>query len=156
MNSVRELNTETALHFGPYAFHLRQRLILDGDRPLRMGGRALDILQVLIERAGTVVSKEELIARVWPTSVVEDINLRVHIAALRRALGDGVQGQRYIVNVPQRGYRFVAPVAHAPAGSAQPAGTVDTGDRSRLVGGQPGAAIARLPAHDAGRSWRHR
>lgn len=113
MNSLRELNTETALHFGPYAFHVRQRLILDGARPLRMGGRALDILQVLIERAGTVVSKDELIARVWPTSVVEAINLRVHIAALRRALGDGEQGQRYIVNVPQCGYLFVAPVAHA-------------------------------------------
>lgn len=126
MNSVRELNTETALHFGPYAFHLRQRLILEGARPLRMGGRALDILQVLIERAGTVVSKDELIARVWPTSVVEDINLRVHIAALRRALGDGEQGQRYIVNVPQRGYRFVAPVAHA---SVSPEISLDSAQR---------------------------
>ncbi len=62
-------------------------LVLDGERPLRMGGRALDILQVLLEHAGSVVSKDELIARVWPTSVVEEINLRVHIAALRRALG---------------------------------------------------------------------
>ncbi|MFJ2485719.1 ATP-binding protein [Pseudomonas sp. NPDC087639] len=110
MNSLNDLNQATVLHFGPYAFHLRQRLILEGDRPLRMGGRALDILQVLVERAGRVVRKEELIARVWPTSVVEEINLRVHIAALRRALGDGENGQRYIVNVPQCGYCFVAPV----------------------------------------------
>lgn len=110
MNSLNDLHSASVLYFGPYAFHLRQRLILDGDRQLRMGGRALDILQVLVERAGRVVAKEELIARVWPTSVVEEINLRVHIAALRRALGDGENGQRYIVNVPQCGYSFVAPV----------------------------------------------
>ncbi|WP_415760068.1 ATP-binding protein [Pseudomonas sp. LT1P18] len=116
MNSLRDLNSDAVLRFGPYAFHLQQRLILEGDRPLRMGGRALDILQVLVERAGTVVSKDELIARVWPTSVVEEINLRVHIAALRRALGDGQDGQRYIVNVPLRGYSFIAPVQHEPEG----------------------------------------
>lgn len=110
MNTHNDLNPAPVLRFGPYAFHVRQRLILQGDRPLRMGGRALDILQVLVERAGQVVSKEQLIARVWPTSVVEEINLRVHIAALRRALGDGGNGQRYIANVPQRGYSFIAPV----------------------------------------------
>ena len=110
MNNLREINSDTVLRFGRYAFHLRQRLILDGDQPLRMGGRALDILQLLVEHAGSVVSKEALIAHVWPTSVVEEINLRVHIAALRRALGDGQNEQRYIVNVPQRGYRFIAPV----------------------------------------------
>jgi predicted ATPase/DNA-binding winged helix-turn-helix (wHTH) protein len=117
MNSLSDLNSDTVLRFGPYAFHQRQRLILDGDRPLRMGGRALDILQVLVERAGHVVSKDELIAHVWPTSVVEEINLRVHIAALRRALGDGQNGQRYIVNIPQRGYSFIAPVEPVPAGT---------------------------------------
>ncbi|QQZ39859.1 helix-turn-helix transcriptional regulator [Pseudomonas sp. SK3(2021)] len=110
MNSVRDLNSDTVLRFGPYAFHLRQRLVLDGDRPLRMGGRALDILRVLVEHAGQVVGKDELIARVWPNSVVEDINLRVHIAALRRALGEGQDGQGYIVNIAQRGYCFIAPV----------------------------------------------
>ncbi|UZE31320.1 ATP-binding protein [Pseudomonas asplenii] len=110
MSSLRQLDGDALLRFGPYAFHLRQRLVLDGERPLRMGGRALDILQVLLEHAGSVVSKDELIARVWPTSVVEEINLRVHIAALRRALGDGQGGQRYIVNVPQRGYSFIASV----------------------------------------------
>lgn len=110
MNRLRDLNSSAVLRFGPYVFHTRQRLILEGDRPLRMGGRALDILQVLVERAGNVVSKDELIAHVWPTSVVEEINLRVHIAALRRALGDGQNGQRYIANIPRRGYSFIAPV----------------------------------------------
>ncbi|MHC8367478.1 ATP-binding protein [Pseudomonas sp. ZT5P21] len=120
MNSLGVSNGDAVVQFGPYAFHLRQRLILDGDRPLRMGGRALDILQVLVQRAGTVVSKDELIALVWPTSVVEEINLRVHIAALRRALGDGQDGRRYIVNIPQRGYSFIAAVQRVPACSLAP------------------------------------
>lgn len=120
MNSLRYINSDAVLRFGPYAFHLRQRLILEGDRPLRMGGRALDILQVLLARAGSVVSKDALIAHVWPTSVVEEINLRVHIAALRRALGDGQNGQRYIVNIPQRGYSFIAPVQCDRAGTPVP------------------------------------
>ena len=115
MNSLTDLHSDTVLRFGPFAFHLQQRLILDGERALRMGGRALDILQVLVEQAGRVVGKDQLIAQVWPTSVVEEINLRVHIAALRRALGDGQNGQRYIINVPQQGYSFVAPVVQVPA-----------------------------------------
>lgn len=100
MNSLTTFNHDEVLRFGPYQFHGRQRLILLGDQPLTMGGRALDILQLLLERAGSVVSKQTLIAHVWPSSVVEETNLRVHIAALRRALGDGRNGQRYIVNVP--------------------------------------------------------
>ncbi|KNH27021.1 transcriptional regulator [Pseudomonas syringae] len=124
MNSLRSINSDAVLRFGPYAFHLRQRLILEDDRPLRMGGRALDILQVLVERAGSVVSKDALIAHVWPASVVEEINLRVHIAALRRALGDGQNGQRYIVNIPQCGYSFIAPVQRDGTGTPVPVETV--------------------------------
>jgi predicted ATPase/DNA-binding winged helix-turn-helix (wHTH) protein len=110
MNIDRDLHGDAVLRFGPYAFHLSQRLVLHGDQPLRLGGRALDILQVLVEHAGSVVSKEALIARVWPKSVVEEINLRVHIAALRRAFREGQNGDGYIVTVPQRGYSFVASV----------------------------------------------
>ncbi|MEJ5058126.1 MULTISPECIES: ATP-binding protein [unclassified Pseudomonas] len=110
MNSFRDINSDTVLHFGPYAFHVNQRLVLEGDQPLRLGGRALDILQVLVEHAGSVVSKDELIAQVWPRTVVEEINLRVHIAALRRAFRDGQNGHCYIVNIPERGYSFIAPV----------------------------------------------
>lgn len=113
MNSLRDIHSDTVLRFGPYAFHLNQRLVLEGDQPLRLGGRALDILQVLVEHAGSVVSKNEIIAQVWPRSVVEEINLRVHIAALRRAFRDGQDGHCYIVNIPERGYSFVAPVRQA-------------------------------------------
>jgi DNA-binding winged helix-turn-helix (wHTH) protein len=78
MNSHKDLPAASVLHFGPYAFHLRQRLVLEGDRPLRMGGRALDILQVLVEHAGRVVSKEQLIARVWPDGGRRDQPARAH------------------------------------------------------------------------------
>ncbi|MGH8389456.1 MAG: ATP-binding protein [Pseudomonas sp.] len=120
MNSLRELNSDTVLRFGPYAFHLNQRLVLEGDQPLRLGGRALDILQVLVEHAGSVVSKENLIAQVWPKTVVEEINLRVHVAALRRALRDGQDGHCYITTIPQRGYSFVASVQTASQGAPIP------------------------------------
>ncbi|MFN3357836.1 MAG: ATP-binding protein [Pseudomonas sp.] len=106
--------SDKAVHFGPYRIHPRQRLVLEAGRPLRLGKRAVDILLILLEQAGNVVSKQELIARVWPKSVVEDGNLRVHMAALRKALGDGQAGQRYIVTVAQRGYSFVAPLSIEP------------------------------------------
>jgi len=106
--------SDQAVHFGPYRIHPRQRLVLEAGRPLRLGRRAVDILLILLEQAGNVVSKQELIARVWPRSVVEDGNLRVHMAALRKALGDGQAGQRYIVTVAQRGYSFVAPLSIEP------------------------------------------
>ncbi|NVZ54093.1 helix-turn-helix transcriptional regulator [Pseudomonas sp. B6002] len=105
---------DQAVHFGPYRVHPHQRLVLEAGRPLRLGRRAVEILLVLLEHAGNVVSKQELIARVWPKSVVEDGNLRVHMAALRKALGDGQAGQRYIVTVAQRGYSFVAPLSIEP------------------------------------------
>ncbi len=103
------LSPEQAVHFGPYRVYPGQRLVMEADQPLRLGRRAMDILLILLEHAGNVVSKQQLIAGVWPNSVVEDINLRVHMAALRKALGDGQAGQRYIVTVAQRGYSFVAP-----------------------------------------------
>lgn len=103
------LSPDQAVHFGPYRIYPGQRLVMEADQPLRLGRRAMDILLILLEHAGQVVSKQQLIAQVWSKSVVEDINLRVHMAALRKALGDGQAGQRYIVTVAQRGYSFVAP-----------------------------------------------
>jgi predicted ATPase/DNA-binding winged helix-turn-helix (wHTH) protein len=88
-----------------------QQLLLEGDKPVRLGSRALDILIALVERAGELVTKEGLVSRVWPDTFVEEGNLRVHVAALRRALGDGHAGVRYVANIPGRGYVFVAPVS---------------------------------------------
>ncbi|MCJ8206878.1 winged helix-turn-helix domain-containing protein [Pseudomonas sp. RGM2987] len=114
MSQPLTLPVEQTVHFGPYQVHPRQRVVLEGGQPLRLGRRAVEILLVLLEHAPEVVSKQQLIARVWPRSVVEDTNLRVHVAALRKALGDGQAGQRYIVTVAQRGYSFVAPVSAEP------------------------------------------
>src|SRR5690348_3577178 len=98
------------MSFGPYRLLASQRLLLEDDKPVRLGGRAFDILAALVERAGEVVAKEALIARVWPQTSVEEANLKIQVSALRRALGDGQGGNRYIVTVPGRGYNFVAPV----------------------------------------------
>ncbi|HSI56053.1 MAG TPA: winged helix-turn-helix domain-containing protein, partial [Ideonella sp.] len=77
---------------------------------VRVGSRALEVLCALVESPGSLVTKRELMARAWPRTVVEPSNLKVTIAALRRALGDGRPGHRYIANVTGLGYRFVAPV----------------------------------------------
>lgn len=102
-----------SIAFGPFRLCPRQRVVLEGDRPLRLGSRALDILIALVERPGELVSKRDLIARVWPGIVVEETNLKTHIAALRRTLRDGQLGSRYICTVPGRGYSFVAPVVRS-------------------------------------------
>jgi predicted ATPase/DNA-binding winged helix-turn-helix (wHTH) protein len=99
-----------AISFGPFRLFAEQRLLLEGDRPVRLGSRAFDILAALVERPGEVVGKEHLIARAWPQTFVEDSNLKIQVSALRRALGDGQGGNRYVLTVPGRGYNFVAPV----------------------------------------------
>jgi DNA-binding winged helix-turn-helix (wHTH) protein len=98
------------ISFGPFRLLAAQRLLLESDKPVRLGSRAFDILAALVERAGEVVGQAELMARAWPQSFVEDSNLKIQVSALRRTLGDGQNGQRYIVTVPGRGYNFVAPV----------------------------------------------
>ena len=103
---------EEAIAFGPFHLFPAQQMLLEAGKPVRVGSRALEILAALVERPGEMVSKRELVARVWPNTVVEEANLKVHIGALRKALGDGSDGNRYLVNVPGRGYRFVASVVH--------------------------------------------
>ena len=102
---------EETFAFGSFRLIPAQRVLLENGKLLRLGSRALDILVTLVESAGETVLKDQLIARVWPDTVVDEGSLRVHIAALRKALGDGRAEARYIANIPGRGYRFVAPVA---------------------------------------------
>ena len=106
MNNPQAIDADGTVRFGDYVFHRQQRLVSKAGWPVPLGGRALDILAVLLEAPGQFFSKATLIERVWPHSVVEENNLRVHIAALRRAL----DGQRYILNDPQRGYCFATKV----------------------------------------------
>jgi predicted ATPase/DNA-binding winged helix-turn-helix (wHTH) protein len=104
-------------------------MLLEAGKPVRLGSRALEILVALVERPGELVSKRELIARVWPNTIVEEGNLKAHIAALRKALGDGRDGNRYLVNVPGRGYSFVAPLLH-PKQPALPTARFGTNSHS--------------------------
>src|SRR5262249_23774465 len=101
----------TGASFGQFRLLPAQFLLLEGDKPVPLGSRALEILIFLLERPGELISKQELMDRVWPKVFVEPANLTVHISALRRALGDGRDGNRFIINVPGRGYKFVASVA---------------------------------------------
>jgi DNA-binding winged helix-turn-helix (wHTH) protein len=102
-----------AISFGLFRLFPAQRLLLHSDKAVPLGSRALDILIALVERSGELLGKDELMARVWPNTFVEPANLTVHVAALRRALGDGRDGNRFIVNVPGRGYQFVSAVTLA-------------------------------------------
>src|SRR5260221_4423670 len=100
-----------AISFGPFRLLAAQRLLLEGDQPVRLGSRAFDILATLVERPGEVIGKDELKSRTWPKTFVEDANLKIQVSALRRALGDGQGGRRYIATIPGQGYNFVAPIS---------------------------------------------
>ena len=111
-------SADGAISFGPFRLLSARRLLLEGDRPVRLGSRALDMLVALVEHPGEVVSRDELMARVWPNTHVDESNIKFQISALRRTLGGG---NRYLLNVPGRGYSFVAPVARVDeAGTAAP------------------------------------
>ncbi|MDA9520401.1 transcriptional regulator [Bradyrhizobium sp. CCBAU 11434] len=104
---------DSAISFGAFRLFPRSRLLEKDGVPLHLGGRALDILIFLAERAGEVVDKRELVKRVWADVNVDEGSLRFHITSLRKALGDAGEGSRYVVNVPGRGYCFTAPLLRA-------------------------------------------
>lgn len=99
----------TVYRFDAFQLAPAREVLLDGDQPVRIGSRALRILTVLVERAGELIGKQELMSLVWPDTFVEEGNLKVQLSALRRVLGDA--NGRLIANIPGRGYRFVASVA---------------------------------------------
>ena len=106
--------------FGPFRLLPAARRIEKDGVALALGDRALDILIALLERPGEVVTHKELMSRAWRGLVVEPGNLRVHIAGLRRVLGDNQRESRYIANVPGQGYCFVAPVTREAGALASP------------------------------------
>ena len=91
------------IRFGPFRLDLRRRQLLRDDRPVRLGGRPLDVLCALASAGGDVVSKDELMTRLWVGRVVEEGNIYVNVSALRKALDDNGEGHTYIVTVPGRG-----------------------------------------------------
>src|SRR3982075_1587149 len=99
------------LSFGPFELSIGSRLLTNGATVVPLGARAMDLLIVLVEHGNKVVGRRTLIERVWPKRGAEQVSLRVHISALRKALDQSDPGRRYIANVPGRGYSFVVPVA---------------------------------------------
>ena len=110
------------LRFGPFELSIGERALRRAGDVLPLGGRALDILIHLAERPGEVIAKQELIDHVWSDVTVEEGSLRVHVAAIRKALGDGQFGNRYIANVKARGYSFVGSVAGIDVSAENDAG----------------------------------
>jgi len=95
--------------FGPFRLDADAEILFCGSDPLPVGKRAVALLRVLVERAGAPVSKDTLIDAAWPGLAIEESNLTVQIAALRRTLGEVPGGEDWIVTLPRRGYRFVGP-----------------------------------------------
>jgi TolB-like protein/Flp pilus assembly protein TadD len=113
--------------FGPFQFDVSRRELTRDGVPVELGTKALEILIVLLEANGGLVTKDDLMSRVWPGLVVEENNIQVHVSALRKALQDGKHGPAFIVTVPGRGYRFVAASAAPDVGAdaaARPALTL--------------------------------
>jgi predicted ATPase/DNA-binding winged helix-turn-helix (wHTH) protein len=120
--------TKDAMSFGPFRLVASERLLTKEGAPVELGARALDILIALVSRPNEVVSKKDLLSRVWPDVIVEEGSLRFHIASLRKTLGDGRAGARYITTLAGRGYCFVAPIS-----------------RSSDLGTVEGAVVASFP-----------
>jgi len=117
--------------FGDYLFIPGRQLLLKSGQPVRIGCRALDLLEAFVRHPGAMLSKRRLLDEAWPSTTVVEGNLKVHIAALRRALDDDADAAVYIATVNGRGYRFIAPVVAEKASTAL--GEVDEAPRS--VGG---------------------
>ena len=119
MNAISQLH-DVVFRFERFELIPARRLLARDGRAVKVGSRAFDLLVALVERAGSVVAKDELVSRVWANLIVEDTNLRVHIASLRRLLGDDGLESRYIVHVARQGYIFVAPLLEADADIGAP------------------------------------
>jgi DNA-binding winged helix-turn-helix (wHTH) protein/TolB-like protein/tetratricopeptide (TPR) repeat protein len=145
--------------FGQFQLDVPNCLLLHDGKTVSVAPKAFDTLVALVEHNGRVLGKEELIKLIWPDTFVEEINLAVHISALRRALGDSPEAPRYIATIPRRGYRFVAPVRNVLAAGDQPAGDVgsvpeklvERGNRARS---QPEKQAIGFPSTTPGRNWR--
>src|SRR4029450_4606116 len=144
------------VRFGRFRLDMAQRQLTREGAVVPLGGRALDVLCALVSAKGDIVSKDELMAQVWPGLVVEENNIQVHISALRKALDDGTSGQSHVVTVTGRGYRFVG-IDPSAVGSSLAGGPHRArhsvpwpGGRFRFFGIDPsavGSSLAAEPQH---------
>jgi pimeloyl-ACP methyl ester carboxylesterase/DNA-binding winged helix-turn-helix (wHTH) protein len=107
---VADTGLRGAYQFGPFCLDIRERRLLRGCEVVPLRLKVFDTLRVLVENAGRLVTKQELLDTVWPETTVEENNLNHNVSVLRKALGERATGQQYIETVPRVGYRFAAPV----------------------------------------------
>jgi len=138
------------LRFGPFELSIGERMLRRDNEVLPLGGRALDILIFLSDRPGEVIAKQELIDHVWSNVTVEEGSLRVHIAAIRKALGDGQLGNRYIATIKGRGYSFVGTVVRLEESKGGGSNSPNFGGR---LAAQPLMLIGREVTESEVRNW---
>ena len=116
------MGNPTSSQFGPFLIDVGERTLRRDGEPVALTPKAFDVLVALLEKPGRLISKEELLQKVWPDAFVEESNLAYNVFALRKALGDTAENSRYIETIPKKGYRFKASVLPAGAsGDVQPA-----------------------------------
>jgi DNA-binding winged helix-turn-helix (wHTH) protein/esterase/lipase len=121
---VADTEVRSAYRFGPFHLDVRERRLSRGGEVIPLRLKVFDTLLVLVENAGRLVTKQELLDTVWPETTVEENNLNHNVSVLRKALGEKATGQQYIETVPRVGYRFAAPVdAAIPETGASAAAT---------------------------------
>jgi DNA-binding winged helix-turn-helix (wHTH) protein/pimeloyl-ACP methyl ester carboxylesterase len=120
-----------AYHFGPFRLDARERRLSRGQEVIPLRLKVFDTLLVLVENAGRLVTKQELLDTVWPETAVEENNLNHNVSVLRKALGERATGQRYIETVPRVGYRFAAPVETIAAPARHPASSASAAAKAR-------------------------
>jgi signal transduction histidine kinase/DNA-binding winged helix-turn-helix (wHTH) protein len=130
--------------FGCFRLSVAERLLEQNGSPVKLNDRALDVLIALVEHAGEIMDKKDLIAQVWPGVAVKENGLRSHVAALRKALGCGRAGTQYLATVPRRGYCFVAPISRSNISRRE---TTETGVRERS--GKLPARLTRMAGRAA-------
>jgi TolB-like protein/class 3 adenylate cyclase/predicted ATPase len=121
------------ISFGPFRLDLARRELRRDNSPIRLGRRALDILCVLASARGGLVTKDELMAQVWPRAIVEENNLHFQISSLRKVLDADGKGETWIVTIPRRGYRLLRPPEPSVADKSAPARTMPVADEPSLA-----------------------
>src|SRR5512147_1775650 len=107
--------TREVFHFDDFTLDVQERRLLRGAEAVHLSPKAYDLLVALVRQRGRMVTKEELLRRIWPESFVEEGGLTVHVSALRKALGEDAHRPIYIETVARSGYRFIAAVSGDPA-----------------------------------------
>src|SRR5215471_12325275 len=126
---------------GPFRLDAEAKILFRGIEPIALGQRAVALLHALVERPGTPISKDALIEAAWPGLIVEESNLSVQIAALRRVFGVEPGGERWIETLARRGYRFVGPQGTVVTASQVSTSPITVGSPSLTLPNQPSIAV---------------